>query len=99
MHEKDQEEKNATLKGAYRDSINLAKSWNGAVNKVFGNFIDDTPAFDKFAIRFNAVALTPFLWAGKKLGLMSGVQEASNNTHAAADSGGAPRPGEPNMPS
>ena len=66
--ENDGARKDTTLARAFRDSVQIAEKWNSLVNRIFGGLTPETPAFDRFAIRFNAATLTPFVWAGKKLG-------------------------------
>jgi hypothetical protein len=48
-----------TLTAAFRDSVHIATRWNSLANKIFEPYIQNTPAFDSFAIKFNAVTLTP----------------------------------------
>jgi hypothetical protein len=78
------------LKRAFQDSVAIATEWNDLVNHVFGAVTLRTPAFDRVAIRLNALCLTPLLWAARKI-----PRAAKSETAQAVPRARGPDPHQP----
>lgn len=85
MPEENGQAKDTTLTAAFLDSVHVATRWNSFVNKIFDPYVPSTPAFDRFAIRFNAATWTPFIWTAKKLGLTPVTIEPTDKTETGPD--------------
>jgi len=64
--------KDTSLRAAFNDSMDLATRYNTFVNrgfdKIYPDYLKSGP-LDNFAIKSNAIGLTPFVWAARKFGL------------------------------
>lgn len=93
IHENDPTAKDKTMNAAFRDSMRIATKWNSLVNRIFGpceigisrRHRLPLPRFERFAIKSNAIGLTPFIWLGKQFQRSSGSDAAVPKTEAAQD--------------
>ncbi len=73
--------RDTTLKAAFRDSVVFVTAWNKRVDALADSLgpgcITTPKAFDRLAIKSNAVAMTPFLWAARKMGIAAAFRVPS----------------------
>ena len=90
--------KSTSLGAAFGDSFKIATRWNSFVNRIFGAYAPDSPAFDRFAIKFNAASLTPLVWAAKKMHLMPVAEQTADTAQTPPDARGRSPSPEPRTP-